>query len=388
MVRLLPCDDPYYFELFHLISQHHVPSIHTLNARGNVMLSALREYFSWPDDQTFRVVQQFHRECLEILAQKGIRYEDLRSALTPQPGKEEAAFLFDEQRCNRDRVAGVDAADAVFKLLPRATTHSVLGGELIDDKDEMARRLLGEAAVIAKDLDFKHPCFCFVVYVNNLSREALRSIDAGLRLHAGYLGFLPCSFASLAKTFVTMSLPNLAIRHKGLVILGHEDDRDNRENCNLHLHDYTTLGLRIKSLQSMYFGTFLSYKPERMLLEPSDDDLEMALRAMSPEVAPLHEMKVVIDDQKFEKYLQTQKRGKLQKAGLSELSRNELEQAIQSKLRSNYLYNIDWRDESDYQGSFFNIMLEFPREGGYPERLTAALEYRVQGKILRLVTLT
>jgi hypothetical protein len=352
------------------------------------MLSALREYFSWPEAQTFRFVQQFHAECLSILAQKGIRYEELRSALTPQPAKEEAAFLFDEHRCDQERVAGVDAADAVFKLLPRNTTHSVLGGELIDDKDEIARRLLGGAAVIAKDLDFKHPCFCFVVYVNNLSRDALLAMDVGLRRHPGYLGYVPCSFASLAKTFVTMSLPNLAIRHKGVVILGHEDDRDNRENHNLHLRDYTDLGLEIRSLQSMYFSTFLSYKPERMLLDQSDDDLEMALRAMSPEVAPLQEMKVVVDDDKFEKYLKVKKLGKLQRAGLADVSRLDLEKAIQSQLRSNYLYNIDWRNESAYQGSFFNIMLEFLRQDGYPERVTAALEYQVKRRELRLVTLT
>jgi hypothetical protein len=32
-------------------------------------------------------------------------------------------------------------------------------------------------------------------------------------------------------------------------------------------------------------------------------------------------------------------------------------------------------------------LLEFPREGGYPERMTAALEYMVSAKVLRLVTL-
>lgn len=52
-----------------------------------------------------------------------------------------------------------------------------------------------------------------------------------------------------------------------MVILGHEDDSDNSENCNLHLHDYEALGLKIRSLQSMYFHTFLSYKPEQLLLE-------------------------------------------------------------------------------------------------------------------------
>jgi hypothetical protein len=364
-----------------------MPSIHTLNARGNVMLPVMREYFSWSDARAFREIQRFHRDCLDILQAKGIRYEALRSALTPQPGKQEAAFMFDEHRCDPDRIPGVDAADALFKLLPGKTTHSVLGGELVDDKDEIARRLLGQTAVIAKDLAFKHPCFCYNLYVNNLSDEALNALHTGLQAHPGYLGYVPCTYASLAKTFVAMHLVNLAIKHAGIVILGHEDDRDNRENCNLQLHDYTALGLQIRSLQEIYFSAFLSYKPERMLLQDSDDDLEMALRAMSDAVTPLSEFTVVIEDDKFDKYLRTKKLGKLQNAGLAQLTKTELEAAIGAKMRSNYLYNIDWRDEPDYQGSFFNIMLEFPRAGGYPERMTAALEYKVATKVLRLVTL-
>lgn len=352
------------------------------------MFAALREYFSWSDARTFREIQAVHRNCLDILKTKGVRYEDLRSALTPQPTKHEAAFLFDEHRCDPNRIPGVDAADALFKLLPVKTTHSVLGGELRDDKDEIARGLLGEVAVIAKDLDFKHPCFCYVLYVNNLSGEALRTIHTGLRTHPAYLGYVPCTFASLAKTFVSLGLVNLAIKHGNVVILGHEDDRQNSEDYNLHMHDYTTLGLRIKSLQMMYFSTLLSYKPERMLLEKSDDDLEIALRAMAKEVAPLHEFTVVIDEHKFGNYLKTKKLGKLQKAGLAQLTKPQLERALSAKLRSSYIYNIDWRHEPNYQGSFFNIMLEFPREHGYPERITAALEYIVSAKVLRLVTLT
>lgn len=366
----------------------HMTSIHTLNARGNVMLPALREYFSWSDARTFREIQRFHRDCLQILQAKGIRYEALRSALTPQPGKQEAAFLFDEHRCDPDRIPGVDAADALFKLLPAKTTHSVLGGELVDDRDEIARRLLGETAVIAKDLAFKHPCFCYVLYVNNLSEDALNALHAGLQAHSGYLGYVPCTYASLAKTFVTTHLVNLTIKHAGTVILGHEDGRDNRDNFNLQLHDYTALGLQVRSLELMYFGTFLSFKPERMLLQDSDDDLEIALRAMSDVVAPLSECKVAIEDDKFEKYLRTKKLGKLQNAGLAQLTKTELEDAVGAKMRSNYLYNIHWRDEPDYQGSFFNIMLEFARAGGYPERMTAALEYKAATKELRLVTLT
>ena len=359
--------------------------IHTLNARGNLLLGSIREHYKWTDSRTFVEIQRIHQDFLDILRAKGINYEELRNALTPQTGKHEAAFLFDEHRCNPNRIAGVDAADAVFKLLPAGTTHSVLGGELIgDDRDQFARKLLKEKAVIVKDLDFQHPTFCFVVYVNNLSATALANMHGGLKDHSGYLGYVPCTYASLTKTFVTMYLMNFGIRHKNTMILGHEDDRPNTENCNLHLHDYTALGLNIRSIQLMYFGIFLSYKPEQMLLQETDDDLEIAVRAMSKEVADFGDFTVYIEDAKFN-YLTTAK---------VSLSKSKLEEAIKSKMRSSYLYGLDWRDvpatdsSAGYKGSFFNIMLEFPREVGDPERVTVALEYQPTIKTLRVVTMT
>jgi len=338
------------------------------------------------DIQTFREIQRLHKDLLDVLNAKDINYKLLRSALTPQQAKHEAAFLFDEQRCDNKFIPGVECADALFKLLDSKTTRSILGGELIDDKDEIARKLLGEAAVVAKDLNFKHPCFCYVLYVNNLSTEAVKTIHNGLMAHKAYLGYVPCTYASLAKTFISLGLVNLVIKHKNTVILGHEDDRPNSEDHNLHLHDYMALGLKIKSIQSMYFNTFLAYKIERMLLEDSDDDLEIALMSMSREIAPLADFTVLIEDDKFNKYLKTVKRGKLERAGIAELTKTELEEAIRKKLRTNYLYNMEWVDESTHQLSKFNIMLEFPRAGGIPERMLVSLEYNFAEKVLRLLT--
>jgi len=207
-----------------------------------------------------------------------------------------------------------------------------------------------------------------------------------LKAHKAYLGYVPCTYASLAKTFISMSLVNLVIKHKNTVILGHEDDRPNTEDYNLHLHDYTTLGLKLMSIQSVYFGNFLSYKIERMLLEESDDDLEIALRSMSKDVAPLTDFTVLIENDKFNKYLRTKKYGKLEKAGIADLTKAELEETIRKKLRSNYLYNLEWVDEPTHQVSKFNIMLEFPRVGESPERLLVSLEYKPAEKVLRLLT--
>lgn len=363
-------------------------SIHTLNARGNVLLPVMREHFAFSDTRTFVEILRFHRDCLDILRSKGIDYASLRSALTPQPTKHEATFLFDEERCVNSFTPRVECAEALFDALDTKTTHSILGGGLFGSHDEIVRKLLDPAVLSKKGINFRYPNFCFALYVNNLSEGAVADIDAKLRQHPAYVGYLPCTYASLAKTFTSIHLMNLVIKQGNTVILGHEDDRPNTQNHNLHLHDYVGQGFRLKSIQSIYFSTFLAYKPERMLLSESDDDLEIALRAMSSAVAPLTEFSIFIEDAKFQQYLQTAKLGKLQKAGLAELTKTELEMAIHSKLRMNYLYNLEWVEEPTHRLSKFNIMLEFPRASGHPERVVVALEYRPADLVLRLITIT
>jgi hypothetical protein len=147
------------------------------------------------NDRARRVEQRLDEApgLLDILRAKGIDYTSLQTALTPQSTKHEAAFLFDEQHCDSTFVPGAECAAALFNTLDRKTTHSILGGELIDDKDEIARTLLRRSANVAKDLNFKHPCFCYVLYVNNLSEDSIAAIDIKLRAHKAYLGYVPCT---------------------------------------------------------------------------------------------------------------------------------------------------------------------------------------------------
>ncbi|MFW0888226.1 MULTISPECIES: hypothetical protein [Pseudomonas] len=362
-------------------------AIHTLNARGNVLLPVMRECFALSDARTFAEIQHFHNDCVSILRTKGIVYASLRAALTPQSTKHEAAFLFDEERCTHSYSPGVECAEALFDALDSKTTHSILGGELFGSSDKLARKLLDPIVASTKP-SFRLPNTCFVLYVNNLSEGAVAVIDSKLQQHPAYVGYMPCTYSSKAKTFISLNLMNFVIKHGNTIIMAHEDDRPNTQDYNLHMHDYVKQGFRLRSIQSMYFNTFLSYKPERLLLDASDDDLEIALRAMSSVVAPLAKFTVFIEDAKFQQYLQTTKLGKLEKAGLAGLTKAELAVEIRSKLRMNYLYNLEWVNQPTHQLSKFNILLEFPRVGGHPERVVVALEYRPVERILRLLTIT
>lgn len=203
-------------------------AIHTLNARGNMLLPLMREHFSFSDERTFVEIQRFHRDFLEILRSKGIDYASLRSALTPQPTKHEAAFLFDVELCVNSLVPGVECAETVFDALDMDTTHSILGGVVSGSDDGIARHLLDPTVVCRKTHDFRCPNSCFALYVNNLSKGAVERIDTELLKNSAYLGYLPCTYASLAKTFISMHLMNLGIKQGNTVTLRHrslENDR-------------------------------------------------------------------------------------------------------------------------------------------------------------------
>jgi hypothetical protein len=52
--------------------------VHTINARGNVMLEVTRKYFGLSPQQMHHEIQGMLRALLETLESKGIRYADLK----------------------------------------------------------------------------------------------------------------------------------------------------------------------------------------------------------------------------------------------------------------------------------------------------------------------
>jgi hypothetical protein len=84
-------------------------------------------------------------------------------------------------------------------------------------------------------------------------------------------------------------------------------------------------------------------------------------------------------------YLLDKKLGSLQKAGLAEASRSEIEDQIRAKVTQSYIYNLDYLAEHNVMK--FNVVVELDRHGGYPARLMASLEYIPDKKVLRVITL-
>ena len=87
------------------------------------------------------------------------------------------------------------------------------------------------------NLDLGHERYSpyYFAYLNNLTKADAARIDQGFKTHPAYIGMLDLDFDSPVKTFLSTCLVRDFIKHRKIIIKGHEDDRDPDENCNLSL---------------------------------------------------------------------------------------------------------------------------------------------------------
>jgi hypothetical protein len=359
-------------------------SILTLNARDNIMLEVIRDYFKLTNAVMHREIQGMHLATQQILASKGTSYSQLKSALVPRDDRYEAGFIFDSRRID-SHWYGLEVARVMLPLFDKRTSQSVLCGDLLGDNQDLIFNILDESLVLARSFEFVHGTLLYCVYVNNLTKAALQKLHQMLSEFPAYIGFIPATFSSRAKTYLSTTLVNSFLTHRNRVIMGHEDDRPNEENVNIVGYPFEEFGYEVCSLQASYFDVFLSYKIERAVFPGFEVDTEMSLNAVSRQVLPLEDCRVLLDETKYV-YLKSEKLGKLKKAGISELDSAELARLIETKIVSSYIYDLVYLEE--HHVVKFNLMIEVPRtDGGYPTKLTAALEFKPVEKVIRVITL-
>jgi len=361
-----------------------VTSIHTLNARGHILLEVMRDHFGLTPDQVRREIQSIHGATTDILANKGVDYTCLRPGLTPVLKRREAAFIFDSSTIESSWY-GLEVMRQLLPLLEPESTQSMLCGDLLGDDQEFIYQVLAESLKLSRSFSFRHGSLLYAVYLNNMSDGTLLHIHECLKGFYPYVGYIPADFSTRAKTYLSTCLVNVFLKNRRNIIVGHEDDRPNDENVNMPGYPFEEFGYRVLSLQESYFGILLSYKIERPVYSGFEVDSEMALNAISDNILDIKGFHVEIDPRKHG-YLLSEKGGKLRKAQLAELDRDALSETIREKLASNYIYNMAFLEEYDVRK--FSLMLEVEnQDGGEPTRLAAGFEYLPQQQVLRLITL-
>ena len=361
-------------------------AIHTLNARDHIMLEVMRDHFQLKPEHMFREIQGMRRMTEDALSKKKVSYDQLRSALVPAQDRREVALVFDTTAITSSWY-GRDVMERVIPLLERKSSHSVLAGDYLDRQGQGDRLFWAfeQAVSLRRDVEFRHPTQFFIVYINNLTDAMVEHLDNGLCRYRAYAGIADTTYRSEFKLYLSTMLTNSFLKHKNIILQGHEPDRAPEEDLNMSGYPFEDNGYICRSISDDLMGVFLSYKIERPVFPGFEVDTEFALNAVNLTPLALDEFDVEVAAAKLD-YLKNQKGGSIERAGLQSVTTAKLAALVREKISGSYIYNMSFNQMHNV--TKFNVIIELPPSADRPAtRLLAALEYQPDQKKLRLITL-
>jgi hypothetical protein len=359
--------------------------IHTLDARDHSMLEVMRDYFQLSTEQMHRQIQLLRAEVETILDTKKISYDKLRSALVPDQHRRDIALVFDTLQIDSSWY-GYEVFEQIIPLLEPKSNHSILVGDYLDrpKQSDLIYEAFCDAVAPRRHINFRHPTQFYIVYINNLSDAMVAKLDEGLQAYQPYVGIADMTYASRFKILLSTMLVNLCLKHGRMIIQPHEPDRSNDENINMSGYPFEESGYKCVSLSEDIFGVLLSYKIERPVFQGFEADTEMSLASVHSNALPIEDFDVQVDEAKMT-YLKSMKTDSIERAGIADMTSQELADLIRSKVADSYIYNL--ATDTKHGVTKFNVMLETKTTEGKPSRHLAALEYQPDKKTLRLITL-
>ena len=336
--------------------------IFTLDGRGNVLLPLIFETLELNDAKCTEIIQDMLLGVQDRLLLKGIEYSKLKSALIPvHKDKRETAFVFDTSIIE-DSWYGNIIFKHLLPVLNKDSTYSILEGDIIAD---------GIPLSICKD-------------INNLSLQQQDMIIKAFQSVKYFIGYVDMTFSSHLKTLLAYCLTCVGIKYKNIMILPHEDDREDTENINNCGYPFENYGFTIKSINEVYFSLFLSYKIEAAFADP--EDLKYSLNAICfpMPVEPVFKLPIFVSEAKV-KYLRENKRGIMEKLGLEECSVEELSKLIRDRIKKGYFYNLEYLET--YNVPKFNVSLELKTVENRMRKVVVSLKYSLDNTQLEFITM-
>jgi hypothetical protein len=359
--------------------------VYTVDSREHLLLGILEDDFGVAGAAMRREIVEGVKETKRLLELKRVKYSDLRACLTPQSDKLELALFANS------RIAGSwygpPIHQVLLPLLRKSGPHSVLHGDLLYEEEAGGRiwHILGEEVLCPRPVQVGYLIEIYCVYVNNCSPRLATEIVRAFETQPWFIGYADVTFASPLKTYLSGCVGEGYITHRNTVIQAHADDAPEQSDENTLGYPFEEAGFTCRSIASLYFELFLSYKIERPVLRGFERDQVHALNAVTDSPGDIANCTIDLPDDKFE-YLRRAKTGTLRRLGVLEQPKATLETLVRAKLRSNYLYNLHFRP--DFSVSTFNIMLELQSvDDGERVRTVASFAYEAERNVIRLVTL-
>lgn len=360
----------------------HPTSIHTINARDGIGLTAMRSYLEM-DAKSFRHFVVAHATVLQRgLRDHKVEYAALRPALVPSTDRNEMALLF-----NSDLFDGPAYGDAVMQrlipLLDKDVTLSVMVGDVSRLGPNDLRRLAERDSLIPSTQHDWGRQYIFCVYVNNLSARQRKTLHEAFLAEPAYLGYVPTTYRSTFRTLISISVGTVFVKHKQFAIVDHGGDEPWVDTVNTPGYPFEENGLGVLSVNGMLFSPLLVYKIQSETFPHHREDVEVSLSAISDTPLALAGFEVLIDERKFG-YISGAKGGILKIAGLDQHDRYQLAALIRAELENDYIYRLQHNVDGTVQ---FSIVLELPGEV-HPVRVAVGLKYFPDAQSLNVVTMT
>ena len=362
-------------------------TIFTLDARDNVLLEVLKGYFSLDEHQIYKEINGLFDELIEILKSKKIDYRKLKSSLIPNSDRNEIVLVFDT-----DQIKSYSYGNEIFnQIIPNfenESSHSVLTGDFIG-KNGLSQKLFEEFSenliTHKKEINYETHGQFYLVFLNNLSLKMVNDFQSNLSKYEPFVGYFDLNYSSYLKTYLSTILCKSFIKHKKIIVSGHEDDVSNDENCNMSGFSFEENGFTCKSLQSTYTDLFLSYKIEREVFSGFEEDTTFSINSITNNISEIKDFKINVDEKKLQ-YLIENKEGILKKSGILNINTTELEKLIFDRINKSYIYNLTYLNE--YDTVKFDTLIEYKvLDKDKIVKLTVALEYIESEKRLRLITM-
>lgn len=201
---------------------------------------------------------------------------------------------------------------------------------------------LREKIELRNNSDWKHSSQYYIVYINSISKLHNKQLIEVLSKYPFFTGFADMTFSSRLKTILSTILVNICIKNKRTIIQQHEPGADDNENVNMSGYPFKEHGFNCKSINSDYYGLFLSYKIERPFQD--NEDVSFSINSLGDHFASIDGLDLIIPSEKFN-YLKDNKEGVMKKLGILDISPEGLQRLILSKLKYNYIYNMQYKPD-------------------------------------------
>lgn len=357
-------------------------TIYTVNSRDNIIFDLLKQMGS-NDLEIYNSIISSFQQTKEVLKKKDINYSSLKNALVPNDNKNEICLFFDSQKTANSGIYGVEIMNKFLPFLKLIDTCSVFHGDYVfwgEHGEENIKELENKINYVNQTELRKTRIFC--IYINNLNNNFLEKINKSLSEYSAYVGYADVTCRSKFKWLLSFMLGSF-IKHKEFIIMGHEDDRDNDENVNMSIYPLEENGFKIRSIQSILFDIFLSYKIERPVFLGFKIDEEISLLVLCGISDSLENYNFVIKDEKF-KYFKDQHGDSFKNAHIDSLDINELVLLIKDNINKNYIFNFKHARDG---AKCFATIIEILREKKNNYRLTVAMKINTDDKVIEVTSM-